>query len=200
MEAWDPFISNDSYKSESSNDEEDAKDDGSQSGDKVTTDNDVERVFESSCIHNNDLLYDNNHNNIMLNKDKVLSEDPFNLYDILNKRKDSVDDLKYLPGFTPSVTNMEEVNKKVKWATSNKETKIKSMELVTIKTLLGNSSFNYALCSSLEGVKGLHPSSNRPMGRRLCDYGSFDEVRMEQERYGLVFNVQGANPLICHRA
>ncbi|GKC92455.1 hypothetical protein Tco_1157897, partial [Tanacetum coccineum] len=62
MEAWDPFISNDSYKSESSNDEEDAKDDG----------------------------------------------------------KDNVDDLKYLPGFTPSVTNVEEVNKKVKWATSNK--------------------------------------------------------------------------------
>ncbi|GJZ76820.1 RNA-directed DNA polymerase, eukaryota [Tanacetum coccineum] len=69
------------------NDEEDAEDDRSQSGDKVTADNDVERVFELSCMHNNELLYDNNHNNIMPYKDKVISEDPFNLYDILNKRK-----------------------------------------------------------------------------------------------------------------
>ncbi|GJW69587.1 hypothetical protein Tco_0126504 [Tanacetum coccineum] len=91
----------------------------SQSGDKVTTDNDVKRVSESSCMHNNDLIYDNNHNNIMPDKDKVLSEDPFNLYDILNKRKDSGNDLKYPPGFTPSVINVEEVNKKVKGATSN---------------------------------------------------------------------------------
>ncbi|GJY68986.1 hypothetical protein Tco_0471968 [Tanacetum coccineum] len=104
---------------ESSDDEEDAKDDGSHSRDKVTTDNDVKRVSESSCMHNNDLLYDNNYNNIMPDKDKVLSDDPFNLYDILNKRKDSGDDLKYPPGFTPSVINVEEVNKKVKGATSN---------------------------------------------------------------------------------
>ncbi|GJV53152.1 RNA-directed DNA polymerase, eukaryota [Tanacetum coccineum] len=96
MEACDPFICNDSYESESSNDEEDAKDDRSQSRDKVTTDNDAERVSES-----------------------ILSEDPFNLYDILNKRKDSSDDLKYPLGFTPSEINVEEVNKKVKGATSN---------------------------------------------------------------------------------
>nr|GEU65177.1 RNA-directed DNA polymerase, eukaryota [Tanacetum cinerariifolium] len=198
MEAWDPFICNDFYESESSDGEEDAKDDGSQSEDKVTADNDVER-------------------------DKVLFEDPFNLYDILNKRKDSGDDLKYPHGFTPSVINVEEVNKKVKGATSNgineyvnstlnklevsipkgklssnnsvcskrvhaggsilqlmdelvkvgqttsynvegcmqnieaivgsqgesNETKIERIELVTIKTLQGNSSFDYALSSSL---------------------------------------------------
>ncbi|GJV42846.1 hypothetical protein Tco_1427382 [Tanacetum coccineum] len=119
MKAFDPFICNDSYESESSNDEEDAEDDGSQSGDKVTVDNDVERVSKSSCMHNNDLLYDNNHNNITSDKDKVLFEDPFNLYDVLNKRKDSGDDLKYPPSFTPNVTNVEEVNKKVEGATSN---------------------------------------------------------------------------------
>ncbi|GJZ06752.1 hypothetical protein Tco_0540545 [Tanacetum coccineum] len=119
MEALDPFICNDSYESESSDDEEDAEDDGSQSEDKVTTDNDVERVSKSSCMHNNDLLYDNNHNNIMLDKEKVLSEDPFNLYDILNKRKDSGDDLKYPSGFIASVINVEEVNKKEKGDTNN---------------------------------------------------------------------------------
>nr|GEZ05085.1 hypothetical protein [Tanacetum cinerariifolium] len=90
--------------------------DGSQSGDKVTAYNDVERVSELSYMPNNDLLYDNNHNNIMPDKDKVLSEDPFNLYDILHKRKDSGDYLKYPPRFTPSVTNVEEVNKIVKGA------------------------------------------------------------------------------------
>nr|GEU83095.1 RNA-directed DNA polymerase, eukaryota [Tanacetum cinerariifolium] len=90
----------------------------SQSGNNVTTDNNVEGVSESSCMHNNDLIYDNNHNNIMLDNYKILSKDPFNLYDILNKRNDSGDDLKYPPGFTPSVINVEEVNKR-KGATSN---------------------------------------------------------------------------------
>nr|GFC67579.1 hypothetical protein [Tanacetum cinerariifolium] len=107
MEAWDSFICNSSYESESSDDEEDAKDDGSQSGYKGTTDNDVENVSESSCMHNNDLLYDKNHNNIMSDKNKVLSEDPFNLYDIMNKRNDSGDDLKYPPSFTINVINVE---------------------------------------------------------------------------------------------
>ncbi|GJZ17522.1 hypothetical protein Tco_0553645 [Tanacetum coccineum] len=55
----------------------------------------------------------------MLDKDKVLSEDSFNLYDILNKRKDSGDYLKYPLGFTSSVINVEEVNENVKGATSN---------------------------------------------------------------------------------
>ncbi|GJU00970.1 RNA-directed DNA polymerase, eukaryota, nucleotide-binding alpha-beta plait domain protein [Tanacetum coccineum] len=44
IEAWDPFIFNDSYESESSDEEEDAEDDKSHSGDKVIADNDVERV------------------------------------------------------------------------------------------------------------------------------------------------------------
>ncbi|GJT22063.1 hypothetical protein Tco_0892000 [Tanacetum coccineum] len=119
MEAWDLFIYNYSYESESSDDEEDVEDGRSQSGDKVTANNDVKRVSELSCIHNNNLLYDNNHNNIMSDINKVLSDDPFNLYDIVNKRKDSGDDLKYPPSFTPSVINVEEVNEKVKGATSN---------------------------------------------------------------------------------
>ncbi|GJR12569.1 retrotransposon protein, putative, ty1-copia subclass, partial [Tanacetum coccineum] len=58
MEAYDLFICNDSYESESSDDEEHAEDDGSQSGDKVTTDNDVERVSESSYLTENRVLWD----------------------------------------------------------------------------------------------------------------------------------------------
>ncbi|GJT12810.1 hypothetical protein Tco_0859852 [Tanacetum coccineum] len=70
-------------------------------------------------------------------------EDPFYLYDILNKRKDSGDDLKYPPGFTPSGINVEE------------EAKMESIKLVTIKTLWGNSSFDYALSSSLGNSRGV---------------------------------------------
>nr|GEX18089.1 RNA-directed DNA polymerase, eukaryota, nucleotide-binding alpha-beta plait domain protein [Tanacetum cinerariifolium] len=85
MEALDLFICNDSYESKSFDDEKDAEDGRLQSRDKLTADNDIKSVSKSSCMHNNDLLYDNNHNNIMLAKDKVLSGDLFNLYDILNK-------------------------------------------------------------------------------------------------------------------
>ncbi|GJU66010.1 RNA-directed DNA polymerase, eukaryota [Tanacetum coccineum] len=108
--ACDPFICNDTYESESSDDDEDADDEGLQSRYKVTSDNDVERVARSSY---------------------------------------SGDDLKYPPGFKPSMINVEEVNEKEKWATSNEETKMESMELVIINTLWGNSSFNYALSSFL---------------------------------------------------
>nr|GEU84887.1 hypothetical protein [Tanacetum cinerariifolium] len=55
----------------------------------------------------------------MTDKGKVLPNDPFNLYYILNKRKDSGDELKYPPGFTSSVIKVEEVNEKVKRATTN---------------------------------------------------------------------------------
>ncbi|GKC68389.1 RNA-directed DNA polymerase, eukaryota, partial [Tanacetum coccineum] len=252
----------------------DAKDDGSRSGDKVTADNDGERVSESSCMHNNDLLYDNNHNNIMPDKDKVLSEDPFIIYDILNKRKDSGDDLKYPPSFTPSVINVEEVkgatsnevNEHVNF-TSNKleesvpKGKLSSNNSVCSKRVhtgssilqlmdelvKGNSFFDYALSSSFGNSGGILcvweptlfvkdnvtsfdnflavmgtwvPSSSKLLiisvyapqdlteKRVLWDYilrlidrwdgdcvimGDFNEVRTEQERYGSVFNVQGAN-------
>ncbi|GJT39353.1 RNA-directed DNA polymerase, eukaryota [Tanacetum coccineum] len=122
----------------------------------------------------------------MPDTDKVLSEDLFNLYDIINKRKDSGDDLKYPPGFTLSVINVEEANKKVKGATSNEvnehvnSTSIKLEESVPKeklslnnsvcskrvhtcgsilqfmdKLVKGNSSFDYALSSSLGNSGGI---------------------------------------------
>ncbi|GKD53235.1 hypothetical protein Tco_1286622 [Tanacetum coccineum] len=157
IKASDPFICNDSYESESSNDEEDTKEGRSRSGDKFTTDNDVERVSESSYMHNNDLLYDNNHNNIISDKDKVLSDDPFNLYDILNKRNDSGDDLKYLPSFTPSVINVEEVNKKVKRAISNEVNEHVNSTLNKLEESVpkGKLSSNNSVCSKRVHTGGL---------------------------------------------
>ncbi|GKB98173.1 RNA-directed DNA polymerase, eukaryota [Tanacetum coccineum] len=162
IEAWDQFICNDSYESESSDNDEDAKDDGSQSGDKKSQ-------------------------QIMMLKGSLNQVDPFNLYDILNKRKDNGDDLKYPPGFTPSVINVEKEQKggsilqlmdelvKVgqtmgynmegcmqnieviigSQGECNVKTKMKSMELVTIKMLWNNSSFDYALSSSLGDSGGI---------------------------------------------
>nr|GEX02355.1 RNA-directed DNA polymerase, eukaryota, reverse transcriptase zinc-binding domain protein [Tanacetum cinerariifolium] len=81
--------------------------------------------------------------------------------------------------------NVEEVNEKEKGDTSNEETRIESMELVTINTLWGNSSFDCALSSSL-GNSG----------------GDFNEVRTKQERYGFAFNVQGGSneEILCNRS
>nr|GEY05563.1 RNA-directed DNA polymerase, eukaryota [Tanacetum cinerariifolium] len=220
MEAWDPIICNDSYESESSDDDEDAEDDGPE----------------------------------------IKSQQIMMLRGSLNQvRKDSGDDLKYPPDFTPSVINVEEVNKKVKGATSNevnehansisnkleesvpkeklssnnsvcskrvhtggsilqlmdaliKETKMKSMELVTIKTLWVNSSLDYAFSSSLGNSMGIlcvweptlfvkdnvtsYDNFLAVMDRWEGDcviMGDFNEVRTEKVRYGSVFNVQGAN-------
>nr|GEX09105.1 RNA-directed DNA polymerase, eukaryota [Tanacetum cinerariifolium] len=192
---------------ESSDDEEDTKDDASQSEDKVTTDNDVARVSESSCMHTNDLLYDNNHNNIMPNKDKALFDDPFNLYDILNKIKDSGEDLKYLPSFTPSVINMEEVNKKVKGATSNSGGILCFWEPTWFVKDNVTSSDNFfvvmgtwVLSSSKLLIKSVFSPQDLTEKRVLWDYilyliimRDFNKVRTKQERYGSVFNVEGAN-------
>ncbi|GJZ71153.1 RNA-directed DNA polymerase, eukaryota [Tanacetum coccineum] len=81
---------------------------------------------------------------------KVVSEDPFNLYEILNKTKESSsiskeDDLKYPPGFTPKVVTVEEAEAK---DTEDGECVI---------------------------------------------MGDFNKVSLKQERYGSVFNMQGAN-------
>ncbi|GJT03088.1 hypothetical protein Tco_0824257 [Tanacetum coccineum] len=156
MEACDSFICNDYYGSDSSGDEEDAKDDGLQ---------------------------------------EIKSQQIMMLREPLNQvRKDSSDDLKYPPGFTPIVINVEGVNEKEKEATSNEvndhvnstlnkleesvpkgklssnnsvcskrihiETKIESIELITIETLWGDSSLDYGLSSSL-GHSGAHETANK---------------------------------------
>ncbi|GKE42378.1 hypothetical protein Tco_1469662 [Tanacetum coccineum] len=96
---------------ESSDDEEDAEEDGSQFGDKVITDNNVER------------------------------------------RKDSGDDLKYSPCFTPSVINMEKVNKNVKEATSNEVNEHVNSTSNKLEESVpkGKFSLNNSVCS-----KGVH--------------------------------------------
>ncbi|GJV59086.1 RNA-directed DNA polymerase, eukaryota [Tanacetum coccineum] len=204
MEAGDPFICNDSYDSESSDDEEDAEEDGSQSGDKVTTDNDVEMVFESSYMHNNDLLYDNNHNNITPDKNKVLSKDPFNLYDILNKRKDSGDNLMGLHQLEESVAKRK-LSSNNSFCSKRVHTDDSILQLMDelVKAVMGT----WVLSSSKLLINSIYAPQDLTKKRVLWDcilhlidrwdgdcmiMGDFNKVRTEQERYGLVFNVQGA--------
>ncbi|GJS59451.1 RNA-directed DNA polymerase, eukaryota [Tanacetum coccineum] len=121
----------------SSDDEEDAEEDGSLSGDKVTSDNDVERVSESSF--------------------KKIVFTPSPIYgSTLNKRKDSGDDLKYPPGFTPSVINMEEVNEKGKRDTSNKvnEHVNSTSNKLEVSVLKGKLSSNNSVCSKRVHTSG----------------------------------------------
>ncbi|GKA59629.1 hypothetical protein Tco_0758942 [Tanacetum coccineum] len=109
MEACDLFICNDYYGSDSSGDEEDAKDDRSQ---------------------------------------EIKSQQIMMLREPLNQvRKDSSDDLKYPPGFTPIVVNVEEVNEKEKEATSN-EAKISiQFNLSDINKILDHGDSNEEIIS-----------------------------------------------------
>ncbi|GJR15752.1 hypothetical protein Tco_0798404, partial [Tanacetum coccineum] len=144
MEACDPFICNDYYGSDSSGDEKDAKDDGSQ---------------EIKSQH------------IMIS-----IPGPVNLYDILNKRKDSSDDLKYPPGFTPIMINVEEVNEKEKEGTSNEV----------------NDHVNSTLNKLEESVpKGKLPSNNSVCSKRIHTGGSILELMDELVGQTVGYNMEG---------
>ncbi|GJQ94915.1 RNA-directed DNA polymerase, eukaryota [Tanacetum coccineum] len=133
----------------------------------------------------------------MTDKDKVLSDNPFNLYDILNKRKDSGDDLKYPPSFTPSMTNVEKVNKKVKGAISNKVNELVNSISNKLEKSVPKVKFssNNSVCSKRvhTGCSILQLIDELVKDGDCVIMEDFNEVRMEQERYGSVFNVQGAN-------
>ncbi|GJY52252.1 hypothetical protein Tco_0443099 [Tanacetum coccineum] len=102
MEAWDLFLRNETYDSSSSDEEDKGEKEGSLTGVKNTVDNEVDTISESSCMHGNDLFYENSNNKTMPSKNQIHYEDPFNLYDILNRNKDAGelskdDDLKFPP-------------------------------------------------------------------------------------------------------
>nr|GEU57737.1 RNA-directed DNA polymerase, eukaryota, reverse transcriptase zinc-binding domain protein [Tanacetum cinerariifolium] len=133
-------------------DEEDLEDDMSQSGDKVTQDNDEvnKKVKEATSNEVNELV------NSTSNK----------LEESVSKGKLSLNNSVCLKRVHTRGLILQLIDELVK------EIKMESMKLVTIMMLWGNSSLDYVLSSSL---------------------GDFNEVRTEQERYGSVFNIEGAN-------
>ncbi|GKA36224.1 hypothetical protein Tco_0722715 [Tanacetum coccineum] len=132
MDAWVPkFLSeSDLY---SSNDDTTDLDEGCQKSVKEHTnthdDNEVERVSESSCMQDNNFIHKEAPNATSV--ESHYSEDPFNIYELLQKKKNDVDSISkesdptYPPGFTPANAthkNCEDtasVNDQVKPISSN---------------------------------------------------------------------------------
>nr|GEX85667.1 RNA-directed DNA polymerase, eukaryota, nucleotide-binding alpha-beta plait domain protein [Tanacetum cinerariifolium] len=115
LKPWVPDFHDKKYGSSSSDGEQFEEDDGQVSGtkkqDKVNNDdNEVDRVYETSFGCDQDSMHEN------LNKlpvDEVHSEDPFKIYDILEKKKEntghsSEEEPKFLSGFTPIDKDGEE--------------------------------------------------------------------------------------------
>ncbi|GJW14730.1 RNA-directed DNA polymerase, eukaryota, nucleotide-binding alpha-beta plait domain protein [Tanacetum coccineum] len=107
MEVWSPFLRENTTNS-SSDEDSDKEVEGSAHGT-----NDVDRVSESSCMHANGFVYENGNTKKVSEDEPFRSEDPFGIYDILNRNKDSrelskEDDLSHPPGFTPRMDNGEE--------------------------------------------------------------------------------------------
>ncbi|GKB54226.1 hypothetical protein Tco_0904979 [Tanacetum coccineum] len=152
MEAWDPILRNESDDSSSSDDEDELENKGSLNGDSNYNDKEINRVSKSNCMNRD------------ARASKVLSEDPFNLYEILNKTKESSsiskeDDLKYPPGFTPKVVTVEEAEAKDTEVIVEKvglDGRIgKGLGHKAKKGLWGNSSYDYAFSSSLGNSGGI---------------------------------------------
>nr|GEX10852.1 RNA-directed DNA polymerase, eukaryota, nucleotide-binding alpha-beta plait domain protein [Tanacetum cinerariifolium] len=123
MKGWDPLLRNEDYASSSSDEENKQENEGSRNGEKYESDNEVDKVSESSCMQGDALFYDNDNNKSK--ESNVQSEDPFNIYDLLNKNINKESDgnskegeLKYPPGFTPKETSVNEVHEKEMEATS----------------------------------------------------------------------------------
>nr|GEZ17415.1 hypothetical protein [Tanacetum cinerariifolium] len=87
MEGWDPLLRNEDYASSSSDKENEQENEGSRNGEKYESDMEVDKVSESSCMQGEALFYDNDNNKSK--ESNVQSEDPFNIYDLLDKNKES---------------------------------------------------------------------------------------------------------------
>ncbi|GJQ92120.1 hypothetical protein Tco_0003259 [Tanacetum coccineum] len=160
MEAWDPFICNNSFESESSDDEEDA--DGSQSGDKVTTNNDVEGSL-NQVDSGDDLKCPSGFTPSVINVEEVNEKEKRATSNEVNDHVNSTSNKfeEHVPKGKLSL-NDSVCSKRVHTGGSIlqlmdqlvKETKMESMELVTINMLWVNSYFDYALSSSLGNSGG----------------------------------------------
>ncbi|GJR16633.1 RNA-directed DNA polymerase, eukaryota, nucleotide-binding alpha-beta plait domain protein [Tanacetum coccineum] len=107
MKAWVPsFLEEDQEVYSSDDDELQENDVSEKEGDKENIDiSDVERVSESSFSHANDLVYENSSNK-NAGAGNSHSEDPFNIYCLLNDQhkkasKSNTSEPEYPPGFTP---------------------------------------------------------------------------------------------------
>ncbi|GJX34952.1 RNA-directed DNA polymerase, eukaryota [Tanacetum coccineum] len=153
---------------------------------------------------------------------KSPSEDPFGIYDILNRKPDNSnhksDDPTFPPGFTPADENVIPMNSKDDSNDKPKGDFQSNKERQQFKRVENN---NVPISDSFDGYRGTwFPTATKLLivsvyapqevseRRLLWEYigslieqwegecvilGDFNEVRTEQERYGTVFNALGAN-------
>nr|GEY21681.1 RNA-directed DNA polymerase, eukaryota [Tanacetum cinerariifolium] len=150
----------------------------------------VDRVSESSFMHENDTAH-KDVNSCKKGEVGSHSEDPFNIYGILNGQKNNVcnscsDEPKFPPGFTPDNNDQEKnveenikilLNAKRRWIkelcekhrinfASIQETKAESISLHTIKDLWGNQMFDHVVgslvaCSGGYAFTWAHKSASK---------------------------------------
>ncbi|GJT49753.1 RNA-directed DNA polymerase, eukaryota [Tanacetum coccineum] len=161
-------------------------------------------------MQENGIGNDNEHS--IHGEENIHSSDPFNIYELLQKKKDKIHQTKesdptHPPGFTPELgnNNKEEGlgHKAKKWWIKElysmhkinfvalQETKMESIDLFSIKMLWGNLAFDHVI-SFLPLWGYLCSLIDRWDGETLV-LGDFNEVRTEQERFGSTFNIQGDN-------
>ncbi|GJV10993.1 hypothetical protein Tco_1352534 [Tanacetum coccineum] len=193
MEGWDPLLCNSYYASSSSDEENEHENEGSQNGKKYESNKEVNKVSESSCMHGDAFFYDNINNKSK--ESNVQSEDPFNIYDLLNKNKNKEgdgnskeDELKYPQVFTPKETFVNEVQEKEMEAPTE-EVKQNSYNSVRKHSL--NASYCSQRFKACGSIIDLMENFLRWDGECVI-MGDFNEVRSEQEMYGSVFNVHSA--------
>nr|GEU70763.1 RNA-directed DNA polymerase, eukaryota [Tanacetum cinerariifolium] len=192
----------------SSDEDSDGEVEGSVHGTNKT--NDVDRVSESSCMHENGFEYEIGKTKKASEKEPFRSEDPFGVYDILNRNKDSrelskKDDLSHSPGFTPKMNNGEEED--VSDNGVNVEESNKRVTSMTSKTDVGKQVTNEGVNAeeNQERAKSTFSNFNQPLSNddvslfgskcshKLKIEGSFLEVIDEIVKVGqtMGYNMEG---------
>ncbi|GJY32108.1 RNA-directed DNA polymerase, eukaryota [Tanacetum coccineum] len=222
LEPWIPDF-NHELEDNSSSDEESEGDISEQhhetkkNGAESDNDLEIDHVSETSYMNENDVVTDNHVSESGMNA--KCSEDPFGICKLLNSKKakeaSKGEDPLFPPGFTPIETSLfqraDDIERIGLSRNKFKETKMESIDLITIKELWGNSSFNYAFIPVVGFSEDYDKNVYAPRlsdRKALWDYIKhfvdswsgesiileyFNEVRSENERFGSTFYENGAN-------
>nr|GEX81061.1 RNA-directed DNA polymerase, eukaryota, nucleotide-binding alpha-beta plait domain protein [Tanacetum cinerariifolium] len=181
-DAWFPNFQED--------DQDDLSSDGeSQEGDVTNkvdnNESDIDRLSKSSFMHENDTA----HKDVNICKKGEVgshSEDPFNIYGILDGQKNNVcnscsDEPKFPSGFTPD-NNVQEKKtwKKISKILMNVFNLSQINSMIVVRTVDFYHNEDY-LCTFIDRWEG-----------DTVIMGDFNEVCSEHERFGSTFNRQGA--------
>ncbi|GJZ30990.1 RNA-directed DNA polymerase, eukaryota [Tanacetum coccineum] len=167
--------------------------------DNVKGDSDVEKVSETSGMQENEIGNDNEHS--IRGEENLHSSDPFNIYELLQKKKDNIHQTKesdptHSPGFTPELGN----NKKEEGSNSinDQRKSVSGKKILSYHNV--EASAHHTTYMPITGGSILDVMDDLvKVGQTMrwdgetVVMGDFNEVRTEQERFGSTFNIQGDN-------